>query len=1285
MQTHCCRNTLCHGPLRPETALLPLWTPPHGTETSTGVCYQWKDTGVCNRGSSCRFEHSLGDSHGGSGSYGGSSGGGGGYGGDYGRGGYGGGSSSGGYGGGYGDRPSGSGYGGGSSSGGGYSNGGYSNGGGYGDDRAAPRYSPAGGSGGYGGGSGYGSSGYGDPGSSGRRDDRYGGSSARPDGRAAAPPPRGGGYYDAPPRDDAWSGYDSRYSSDPRGGGSSSSGYGRYDAGGYDSRTGGAPPPARGSSGYAEPPPAARDSGGYGAGYDSRYSAPPPAGGAPPSGYSSSAVPSGGASSGGSGGGASAGYSRSGYTGPPPAGSYDSDPRRGSYPADDRYYSSSAGWLQGARRESPTSLKHHYHPLHCSTAAKRRILRLLVQRGADCRIFLRFKVRCACVCVGDKRSCSSRSSLPRAPLPLPSPVSLVVHAVATMQLPAARRRPRAAAPLGRAHTAGRRCREASANSCAAREPATHASDAWRMYCVPPHRFPSMPCNILFLRTMNPYAQSDLGGRSRQWSERDDSNAAQDRYASSALFDKSLFSSRHQHGMSAWQRRPGHLALVAAVLLSSSIIAQGAPAGVGRGEAGQVMLAGDNNKATVRRLVLARTTPTAGLEPTQALNEPLAPIGMPPEHTAAAAPPPLRPEQISLKATGETSLGAAMAAPGHPRRLLAANIDPHVAAIVDSRNVDKPPQPHHKPDMASSPRRSEYLPAAAGAATAGAAASSSSSSSSSSRRAAAVPNPPLAGAAAANSHEQDRHREQERRSARGSVATGNGHGLDRQPPAAAAAAAGIGMQPAGAGGVHAAPQRDRRQVPGHDAEEDTNAQTGNDPSTPATTEDPLAALSLTSSETTVPTTPAVTTTTEPLEEPDRPLAERINADDAEEKMAEFSDRRVNFRSKRVISAFEEKRDDVIRKLHQHLFDISTDPSLSAEERDARTEAFDMVRAKPAHHTPVACSPADPTDLPPPPSSFSFTRLSARSTRRTLAMWLRSTSCSRCWTATTRATRRLWSFRKTTRPPAASVSRSCSWPPSARRPCSSACRSSSALPPVLRSSAAPPTPPPTPPPTASTRPWTKSVATVSSGWLAGLRHVLFHPLTHAAPPPPPPGSSRTTAEDLQKILDDHAFLNAQRVRNAELITVVKVLLGEETQSESKAKAGDSEEEKGEGVMSMLIDGANNQCAVGCGECFSRMQRLTCFRTHLSPCRYALIKPKAASLVPEDSAFMNDIVVLLVLCFAAGLVCRTLGLVTRSDGISWLPRLASPESFLPATGCPPWSATLELAPSLGLQASM
>eukprot|EP00040_Diaphanoeca_grandis_P035486 m.223331 g.223331 ORF g.223331 m.223331 type:complete len:797 (-) comp33399_c0_seq1:132-2522(-) len=104
-------------------------------------------------------------------------------------------------------------------------------------------------------------------------------------------------------------------------------------------------------------------------------------------------------------------------------------------------------------------------------------------------------------------------------------------------------------------------------------------------------------------------------------------------------------------------------------------------------------------------------------------------------------------------------------------------------------------------------------------------------------------------------------------------------------------------------------------------------------------------------------------------------------------------------------------------------------------------------------------------------------------------------------------------------------------------------------------------------------------------------------------------------LKQDIEEHSFLSAQKDAGARLLTVVKIddfgELDKDSPSDDKTKRARTTA----GQMSYLFDANNN--------------------------KYALIRPKDTTIMPDDLLLMNDLIVILVSCFCAGLLCSLVGL--------------------------------------------
>eukprot|EP00045_Choanoeca_perplexa_P015619 m.198601 g.198601 ORF g.198601 m.198601 type:complete len:737 (+) comp17042_c0_seq10:240-2450(+) len=107
---------------------------------------------------------------------------------------------------------------------------------------------------------------------------------------------------------------------------------------------------------------------------------------------------------------------------------------------------------------------------------------------------------------------------------------------------------------------------------------------------------------------------------------------------------------------------------------------------------------------------------------------------------------------------------------------------------------------------------------------------------------------------------------------------------------------------------------------------------------------------------------------------------------------------------------------------------------------------------------------------------------------------------------------------------------------------------------------------------------------------------------------------TANALQRFLDDHAFMKAQNVKHASLITVVKIKKAHDSGStekpvESRSKRNEQQE------MTWLVDADNNQ--------------------------FALTRPADTTQLLEDTGLLNDLLRLVIACFIAGALCTSLNI--------------------------------------------
>eukprot|EP00041_Stephanoeca_diplocostata_P033660 m.1118132 g.1118132 ORF g.1118132 m.1118132 type:complete len:865 (+) comp24382_c1_seq3:350-2944(+) len=108
----------------------------------------------------------------------------------------------------------------------------------------------------------------------------------------------------------------------------------------------------------------------------------------------------------------------------------------------------------------------------------------------------------------------------------------------------------------------------------------------------------------------------------------------------------------------------------------------------------------------------------------------------------------------------------------------------------------------------------------------------------------------------------------------------------------------------------------------------------------------------------------------------------------------------------------------------------------------------------------------------------------------------------------------------------------------------------------------------------------------------------------------------ADLLKKKIEDPVFQKAQFDVSAKLLTVVKITGVEEGASHTKdADADDDGADDGLGQMTYLVDGSNN--------------------------KYALMRPKDTTIMPDDLLLMHDIIVILVACFLLGYLFSALGL--------------------------------------------
>lgn len=110
----------------------------------------------------------------------------------------------------------------------------------------------------------------------------------------------------------------------------------------------------------------------------------------------------------------------------------------------------------------------------------------------------------------------------------------------------------------------------------------------------------------------------------------------------------------------------------------------------------------------------------------------------------------------------------------------------------------------------------------------------------------------------------------------------------------------------------------------------------------------------------------------------------------------------------------------------------------------------------------------------------------------------------------------------------------------------------------------------------------------------------------------------ARNLKKDIEEPAFKNAQFDSSAKLLTVVKITTDEGGGKRAEGGVGEppqSTADKEGGEMIYLVDGSNN--------------------------KYALIRPRDTTIMPDDLLLIHDIIIILVCCFFMGLVCSACGL--------------------------------------------
>eukprot|EP00038_Savillea_parva_P029296 m.70162 g.70162 ORF g.70162 m.70162 type:complete len:850 (+) comp8628_c0_seq1:102-2651(+) len=115
----------------------------------------------------------------------------------------------------------------------------------------------------------------------------------------------------------------------------------------------------------------------------------------------------------------------------------------------------------------------------------------------------------------------------------------------------------------------------------------------------------------------------------------------------------------------------------------------------------------------------------------------------------------------------------------------------------------------------------------------------------------------------------------------------------------------------------------------------------------------------------------------------------------------------------------------------------------------------------------------------------------------------------------------------------------------------------------------------------------------------------------------------ADNLKRDIEEHAFQKAQFEKTAKLLTVVKITAdesihkgagGSDGAGGKTAPAGRVKTHEG-GEMIYLVDGSNN--------------------------KYALIRPRDTTIMPDDLLLIHDVIIILVCCFFMGLVCSACGL--------------------------------------------
>ncbi|EDQ85143.1 uncharacterized protein MONBRDRAFT_34373 [Monosiga brevicollis MX1] len=111
---------------------------------------------------------------------------------------------------------------------------------------------------------------------------------------------------------------------------------------------------------------------------------------------------------------------------------------------------------------------------------------------------------------------------------------------------------------------------------------------------------------------------------------------------------------------------------------------------------------------------------------------------------------------------------------------------------------------------------------------------------------------------------------------------------------------------------------------------------------------------------------------------------------------------------------------------------------------------------------------------------------------------------------------------------------------------------------------------------------------------------------------------TAKTLQRFLDDHAFRKAQNVKDASLITVIKIqrqskeLARHDDQPASPDSARGRQRKQEQQEMTWLVDADNNQ--------------------------FALTRPSDTTELLEDVGLLNDLLRLVIACFLAGAICTS-----------------------------------------------